>query len=161
MKNLTLIIPAKHESESLPKVLEEIKNYECKIIVILEDSDLKTINSIKNFNCKILYQSGRGFGNALIEGMNSSETEYTCIFNADGSFNPNEISKIVEQITKNNKDFIFASRYEKQAGSEDDTIITLIGNYFFSLIKSTFFEIRSIKVTLWFCASKIAFAKPT
>ena len=27
MKNLTLIIPAKHESESLPKVLEEIKDF--------------------------------------------------------------------------------------------------------------------------------------
>ena len=57
MKNLTLIIPAKNEVESLPQVLNEIKNYECKIIVILEDSDLKTINSIKNFNCKISIHS--------------------------------------------------------------------------------------------------------
>ena len=28
MKNLTLIIPAKNEEDSLPQVLEEIKNYE-------------------------------------------------------------------------------------------------------------------------------------
>ena len=31
-------------------------------------------------------------------------------------------------------DFIFASRYLKNGGSEDDTIITLIGNKIFSLI---------------------------
>ena len=41
MKNLTLIIPAKNEEDSLPQVLEEIKNYECNKIVILEESDFK------------------------------------------------------------------------------------------------------------------------
>ena len=66
MKNLTLIIPAKNEEDSLPQVLNEIKDYECNIIIILEESDLKTINSIKNFNCKVLYQSEHGYGNALI-----------------------------------------------------------------------------------------------
>ena len=53
MKNFTLIIPAKHEEEALPQVLNEIKDYECNITIILEESDLKTINSIKNFNCNI------------------------------------------------------------------------------------------------------------
>ena len=33
-----------------------------------------------------------------------------------------------------NHDIVFGSRYEKNAGSEDDTIITLVGNYFFSFI---------------------------
>ena len=30
MENLTLIIPAKFESESLPKVLKELQLYKCK-----------------------------------------------------------------------------------------------------------------------------------
>ena len=34
MKNLTLIIPAKHEKDPLPKVLEEIKSYDCEVIII-------------------------------------------------------------------------------------------------------------------------------
>ena len=131
MDNLTLLIPAKFESESLPRVLTELKRFNYKICIILKESDFKTIDSIKGFNVQIINQKGSGYGNALIEGINSCKTKFFCIFNADGSFNPNEISKIVEQITKNNKDFVFASRYEKQAGSEDDTIITLIGNYFF------------------------------
>ena len=46
MNNLTLIIPAKREAESLPRVLQEIKNLDCKIIVILEKSDIETIESI-------------------------------------------------------------------------------------------------------------------
>ena len=35
---------------------------------------------------------------------------------------------MMNKINLNNIDFIFASRYEKNAGSEDDTIVTLDGD---------------------------------
>ena len=141
MKNLTLIIPAKNESGSLPKVLEEIKNYDCEIIIILEESDIQTIESIKDFNCKIVYQSGRGYGNALRDGMKNVNTEYLCIFNADGSFNPIDLNKMLK-ICENDKDFVFASRYMSNGGSDDDTLLTKIGNFIFSLIGKIFFSLK-------------------
>ena len=153
MKNLTLIIPAKNEEDSLPQVLNEIKNYECNIIIILEESDLKTINSIKNFNCKILYQSGSGFGNALIEGMNSVETDYTCIFNADGSFDPKYLNEMLN-LCKENKDFVFASRYMKEGGSDDDTLLTKIGNFIFSMMGNIFFSLKLSDILYTFLLGK-------
>ena len=74
MDNLTLVIPAKNEKESLPRVLEELKNFNLKTLVVLEKEDEETIQSAKNYNCKILYQSGKGYGDALILGINSVET---------------------------------------------------------------------------------------
>ena len=142
MENLTLLIPAKFESESLPIVLNELKKFNYKICVILKDTDLITINSIKNFDVNIIYQKGLGYGNALVEGINYCKTKFFCIFNGDGSFNPNDIFKMMQKIEINNTDFIFASRYENNAGSEDDTIITLIGNYFFSLLGNIFFKLK-------------------
>ncbi len=50
MNDLTLLIPAKNESDSLPIVLEEIKNYNLKKIVVLEEEDTITFNSIKNLD---------------------------------------------------------------------------------------------------------------
>ena len=141
MEKLTLIIPAKEEAESLPKVLLELKNYSCKIVIILEQSDTKTLEAIKNFECKIVYQSGRGYGNALIEGIKNVETNYLCIFNADGSFDPKYLDEMLK-LSENNKDFIFASRYMKGAGSEDDTFLTIIGNYFFSIFGKIFFSLK-------------------
>ena len=47
MHNLTLIIPAKKESESLPIFLKEIKNYSCKKFIILQKEDLETKKAIK------------------------------------------------------------------------------------------------------------------
>ena len=35
MKELTLVIPAKNEAECLPEVLNELKNFDCKKIIII------------------------------------------------------------------------------------------------------------------------------
>ena len=153
MKNLTLIIPAKNEEDSLPQVLEEIKNYECDKIVILEESDIKTINAIKNFNCKLVYQTGRGYGNALIEGLNNVKTDYTCIFNADGSFNPKYLEEMLD-LCKSDRDFVFASRYMSGGGSDDDTLLTKIGNFIFSTIGNIFFSLKLSDILYTFLVAK-------
>ena len=159
MENLTLLIPAKFESESLPSVLTELKKFNYKICVILKETDLTTINSIKDFNIEVIYQKGVGYGNALIEGINNCKTKYFCIFNADGSFNPNEISEIMKKININKTDFIFASRYEKIGGSEDDTFITLVGNYFFSFIGKFFFKLEISDILYTFVVGDTSKAK--
>ena len=41
-----------------------------------------------------------------------------------------------------NQDFVFASRYLKEAGSEDDTIITKVGNIFFSALGNLLFSLK-------------------
>lgn len=153
MKNLTLVIPAKEESDSLPKVLKEIKNLECKVIVVLERTDIETINSIKNFNCKIVYQSGIGYGNAIIEGINNTKTEFLCIFNADGSFNPKYLNKMLN-LCKNKLDFVFASRYMKHSGSDDDTFLTTLGNFIFSMIGKIFFSLKLSDILYTFLLGK-------
>ena len=141
MKNLTLVIPAKYEADSLPKVLEEVKTFGCEIIIVLESNDIETINSTKGYNCNLIYQSEKGYGNALIEGMNSVQTDYLCIFNADGSFDPKYLNEMLSKCEEN-YDFIFASRYMKNSGSDDDTLITKVGNYVFTKIGNIFFSVN-------------------
>ena len=142
MKNLTLVIPAKEEKESLPKVLDELIQYNLKKIIVLEETDYSTIKSIKNYNCDVLFQKKRGYGAALIEGIKNVKTKYFCIFNADGSFNPKELSIMLSKIEVNKLDLVFGSRYEKDGGSEDDTIITSIGNYFFTKLGKILFKLN-------------------
>ena len=142
MEHLTLIIPAKNEKESLPSVLNELKKYNLKIIVVLEKEDLDTINSIKEYDCKILHQVNKGYGDALTQGLRNVKTNFFCFFNADGSFNPNELKNMYNLAIKRNADFIFGSRYMSGALSQDDTIITLIGNKIFTFIGKFFFSLQ-------------------
>ena len=151
---ITLIIPAKNESESLPKVLDELKNFDYETIIILKNNDESTIKSISNYKTKIVYQDGFGYGDALIKGIDSVKTEYFCIFNADGSFNPKEIDNMFKKIIEEKLDLIFASRYQKNSGSDDDTIVTLIGNYFFSFLGKVFFRLNITDILYTFLIGK-------
>tara|TARA_B100000035_G_scaffold195486_1_gene166898 strand:+ start:248 stop:916 length:669 start_codon:yes stop_codon:yes gene_type:complete len=159
MKNVTLIIPAKNESEALPIVLNKLRKFNFKIIVVLHKSDVRTINAIKKFKIKILYQSNKGYGDALIKGINNCTTDLFCIFNADGSFKATEIIKMKKFLQSKKLDFVFGSRYQKNSGSQDDTIITLIGNYFFTKIGQLFFNLPITDILYTFVLGKTSSAK--
>ncbi len=142
MKNLTLIIPAKYEADSLPIFLDELKGFECQIIIVLSKEDISTEKSINlKDNIRIIHQKKEGYGRALIDGFNASTTEYSCIINADGSMDPKYLNEMLKECK--NKDFIFASRYERPGGgSDDDTIVTLIGNKVFSFMGNVLYNLN-------------------
>lgn len=142
MKKITLVIPAKNEEESLVYVLRELKNYECKKILIVTNINNKILKLRNEYKFKLIVQKKNGYGSALIEGINNVKTEYACIFNADGSFNPKTLNFMYKKIQKNKKQFMFATRYEKNGGSLDDTILTYVGNKIFTFIGNFFFKLQ-------------------
>ena len=141
MNDLTLVIPAKKEPESLPYVLMELEKLNLNFLIVLEKTDYVTINSIEKYKSNIIYQTEKGYGDAILLGIKNVKTKYFSIFNADGSFDPYELNEMYNQIKMRSLDVIFASRYLKNASSEDDTIITFLGNKFFSLIGKIFFSL--------------------
>jgi glycosyltransferase involved in cell wall biosynthesis len=153
MKELTLVIPAKDEAECLPRVLDELKNFDCKKIIIIPETDLNTQNSIKNFDCKIITQKTGGFGGALIQGIKEVETNFLCIFNADGSFDPQYLKNMYNELL-NNCDFVFNSRYENRGGSDDDTFLTLVGNRIFTFICNLLFRLNISDVLFTYVMGK-------
>jgi hypothetical protein len=158
MNNLTLIIPAKFESESLPQVLKELELYKCEKLIVLDEKDTKTISSMNQIiGINILYQNKKGYGAALIEGVQSCTTDFFCIFNADGSFDPKELINMYRQLEI--YDFVFGSRYQADGGSDDDTIVTKIGNFFFTKIGQIFFKLPITDILYTFVMGKTAKAK--
>ena len=156
MRRISLIIPAKKEPNALPIVLKEIKknNYDFNIIVVLDKNDIETFNSIKNLNCKIIWQTQNGYGNAIVEGINHCETKYLCIFYADGSTDPKYILPMLKKLEENKYDFIFGSRYEKNAYSHDDNIVTKIGNFFFTFLGNFFMKLKLTDILFTYILAK-------
>lgn len=137
--NLTLVIPAKERTDCLLHVLNELKDFKIKKIIVIPKED-SVPSDWKFEEMKVINQKNSGYGNALIEGINEVKTDFFCIFNADGSFDPSELYQMM-LLTKN-FDFIFGSRYLKNAKSDDDTFITFLGNFIFSLIGKIFFNVK-------------------
>ena len=151
---LTLVIPAKNEKESLPTVLDELKKYDLKKLIVLEPSDKETINAIKEYDCQLIYQSNKGYGDAIKLGIKNVKTDYFSIFNADGSFNPSELENMLELLESNQADIVFASRYEKDCGTQDDTIITYIGNFIFTKLGNIFFKLNVTDILYTYVIAK-------
>ncbi len=141
MKDLTLVIPAKNEPESLPYVLMELEKLDLDFLIVLEKTDFITINAIEKFKSKIIFQVNKGYGDAILLGIKNVKTEYFSIFNADGSFDPYELKNMYNEIKNNSLDLLLASRYKKDASSEDDTLVTFVGNKIFTLIGKIFFKL--------------------
>ena len=158
MRQLTLIIPAKNESESLPSVLSELEKFECKKSIVVDPSDSGTIKSIENFSCNIVEQKVTGYGNALIEGIQSVETKYFCIFNADGSFDPKDLKKMIDRL-EDGEDFIFASRYMKNSGTDDDTLVTSFGNFLFTFLGNFLYRLNISDILFTYICGKTELAK--
>ena len=110
MKDITLVIPAKSESDSLPKVLNELKKFSVKKIIVIPKNDILTFKSAKKYNCKIIFQKKNGYGSALSQGILSVKTKYFCIFNADGAFNPKHLKKMKKVLGEQVKDVKASSR---------------------------------------------------
>ena len=152
MKDLTIIIPAKDEKESLPTVIKSLESFNCEIVITMKNDDIKTIESIDNDRIKIFYQSGKGYGNSLKEAIENCKSKYFCIFNADGSFEKDDLPKMYTEIQK--YDFVYTTRYEKPGGSDDDTILTFFGNKFFSLMGNLFFSLKISDILYTFLMGK-------
>tara|TARA_B100000989_G_C19514286_1_gene460784 strand:+ start:1039 stop:1719 length:681 start_codon:yes stop_codon:yes gene_type:complete len=158
VNSLTLLIPAHKESESLPIFLNELNNYPYKKMVVLQKEDVETINSISDFKDVELYiQKKKGYGSALKEGLTNIKTEFFCIINADGSMDPKYLSDMLLLCEK--KDFVFASRYLKGGGSDDDDIITFVGNKCFSFIGNLLFSLNLSDILYTFVIGKTTSAK--
>jgi hypothetical protein len=135
--DLTLVIPAKENKKNIEYILKQLKSYNLKKIIILDSKKFFYKNTKDTF---YYIQNKRGYGSAIIEGILKVKTKFFCIYNADGSFSPEELNKMHNNLKKN--DFVFGSRYKKGGYSEDDTLITKLGNFFFSKIGQFFFALK-------------------
>ena len=141
MDNLTLLIPANKEKESLPIFLKELENFKCHKMIVLQKEDSETLDSISKFeNIKIFFQKNNGYGNALIEGLDEITTEYFCIINADGSMDPKFLKDMLSHCL--DVDLVFGSRYITGGGSDDDDLVTFTGNKIFTFLGNILFSLN-------------------
>ena len=66
---------------------------------------------------------------------------------------------MIDRLKHEKYDFVFASRYEKNCGSDDDTIVTLIGNYIFTFLGKLFFRLEITDILYTYVMARTSCAK--
>ncbi len=127
MKDLTLIIPAFNEEDSLPvflpKVIEFCAQNEAKVIIVNDGSSDKTKDILdesagKNQLMTVIHHKvNKGYGASIKSGVNAAETRYIISLDADGQHVMEDISQLYRSTISEDADMVVGSRRNQASSS--------------------------------------------
>ena len=89
LKDTSLIIATYNEEESLPFVLNEIKEYDFGEVIIVDGHSTDNTEIIaKEYGATFIKQDEKGWGSAVLQGISVSTHKYITYMDGDGSYNP-------------------------------------------------------------------------
>ena len=117
MNRYSIIIPIHNEVNSIPILLDNLKDYNSEgheIIVIDDGSNDGSTNILKN--CRIInlisIEKNRGKGYAIRQGLKKVRNDKVLIFDGDMEIKPSEVSKLMILDRKNNINFVMGTRFD-------------------------------------------------
>ena len=101
-KELTVIIPAYNESESIESTLQTLIDFSIdmrwRIIVVNDGSSDNTAEKVSEFPsvCLINHPYNKGYGASLKTGIKDANTEIIAFYDADGQHTPEDLKKMYD-----------------------------------------------------------------
>lgn len=130
---IKVIIPAYNEASSIAKVIKEIPDSVSEIIVVNNRSTDQTAKIASEAGATVLHENSRGYGYACLKGMDylkgKNKTPDILVF-LDGDYSdyPEELTKIVAPIIRNEVDFVIGSRVKELRAKGSMTPQQVVGN---------------------------------
>ena len=145
---LSIIIPARNESDNLQDILNYFKNgmetINYEVILINDFSEDNTLDKAKEIfrnhkNFKIYDNNKKGLGGAVNLGIDKSKGTKICIMMADLSDDINDLKKYNNLLEEKNLDAVLGSRFLKNSKILDYPIKKLVLNRLFNFFVSLIF----------------------
>lgn len=158
MKNLSIIIPARNESENLPQCISEISetlsrnSIEYEILVIDDGSNDNTPEVIHNLKKEYPALIGirnnleNGFGRAIRIGLNEYSGDAVAIMMADRSDSPADLVSYWNEL-QDGTECVFGSRFVHGSRVLDYPLFKLIANRIVNTLIRHAFKIKCNDIT--------------
>ena len=118
---LSIVVPTYNEAESIPKILDGLKNLDVDVLVIDDGSPDGTAEIVRARNIEVIERAGKqGLGSAYRTGFAIGiERGYTYIIemDADGSHQIKDLEKMMEWI--GSSDLLIGSRWVADGAIEN------------------------------------------
>jgi glycosyltransferase involved in cell wall biosynthesis len=126
---VSVVIPAKNEARNIGWVLERMPAVVDEVIIVDGLSTDGTLDVAKRIDPDVIviHEMRPGKGAAMRAGMSAARGEYVVLLDADGSMDPAEIDRYVEQMALG-FDLVKGSRKLEGGGSTDLTPLRDFGN---------------------------------
>lgn len=135
----TVVMPAYNEEEGIAKVIDEIKEYADKLIVVDDGSNDRTRELAEGCAKKhagvtvISHQKNRGKVAAILTGIRQAKTEVVVLIDADHTYPAKHIPILVRRIEEGS-DLVLGNRFSD--GLKNIPAFNRIGNGLFSFLIS-------------------------
>jgi glycosyltransferase involved in cell wall biosynthesis len=144
---VSIIIPVLNEQESIGIILDLLQTkfkdgYE--IVVVDGGSVDGTTEIVMEKQVKLIRQKSKGYENAVIEGIRNSNGNYVVIIDADKTYDPYDIDKMLYPLFENNADFVIGIRYNSSIKIINRPLLISFGYY---MIKSFFTLLFNINLS--------------
>lgn len=144
--NISVIIPAFNEEQSIAKVIEHIsKDNVSEIVVVDNNSSDSTAEMAKAAGATVLFEKYKGYGAACLKGIDYLKTKSTNIvvfLDGDYSDYPEELINLIQPIINNEHDFVLGSRVlgEREKGALP--VQSRIGSLIAGALINIFWKVR-------------------
>jgi len=114
---LSIILPLFNEEKTIRSILEDLpRNKSIEIIIIDDHSSDNSLNEIRKVEgyrkFKIIrHLANRGYGNAIITGMQYATGDIIVSMDTDGQHSPADIFNLIKPIFEGEADYTIGSRY--------------------------------------------------
>jgi glycosyltransferase involved in cell wall biosynthesis len=113
---VSFVIPCLDEEETLKiaiqfarKAIEKLA-VDCEIVVADNGSTDKSVEIAEALSARVIHVPSRGYGNALIHGIQEAEGEYIVIGDADGTYDFFESVAFIKKLQEEKVDIVMGSR---------------------------------------------------
>ncbi len=145
MKNVSVIIPALNEENSVGKVVGEIPmEFVREVVVVNNGSTDNTPAVARAAGATVIDEPVRGYGKACLAGIRhisdpSRQPAIVVFLDADYSDYPEEMSRVIDPILKDEADFVAGSRIKGERQSGAMPAHTVFGNKVAGFLLSVLF----------------------
>lgn len=146
MSIIKVIIPAYNEANSIANVINDIPNIVDEIIVVNNNSTDDTAKNASQSGATVLFESQKGYGYACLKGMayiarfdTVQRPDIIVFLDGDYSDYPEELTKIIEPILKDNVDFVIGARVKRLREQGSMTPQQVFGNWLATLLMKLMF----------------------
>jgi glycosyltransferase involved in cell wall biosynthesis len=103
-----ILIPARNEAQSLPKLLQEIVKFSRNVVVVDNNSSDETFEIAQRYTNHVIKEKKVGYGNACLAGIKyisdlPNKPENICFFDGDGQSLVSDIIKVCKPVIKSEK----------------------------------------------------------
>jgi len=151
---VSLILATLNEIDGMKSIMPRInKEWYDELIVIDGGSTDGTVEYCKQHGYVVKRQTGKGIRTALDQALRFVTGDIVITFTPDGNSIPEIIPNVINKM-KEGYDMVIVSRYTQGARSHDDTILSGIGNRFFTLLINLLFKSKYTDSLIGFRAIK-------